>query len=229
VEGVTIITGPRTGAGHLFALLRNFEAVAPRGGLFADGPLDAGGRIDLAELEARAAGKSLIVLRATSALPRDVVERELLGRSGMRAIFVVRRQIDAYVSLVKATLFGAFETTDLSHVKVKLDATRFASWLAAEEEWYAHWKGWLEKRALPVPVLRYETHLSVPVESVLRRFATTVGQVGITVRMPLAFPFEGLTKQDREKAVALKVKNWPEFSRGLIALGIEKHAFGYPI
>jgi hypothetical protein len=229
MDGVTVITGPRTGAGHLFALLRNFEAVAPCDGLFADGWQDAGGKIDLAELEARADRKSLIVLKATSALPRDVVERELLGRIGMRAIFVVRRQIDAYVSLAKATALDAWRDTDLTPVKVKLDAARFAKWLDEQEAWYAHWKGWLEKRAFPVPVLRYETHLSVPADSVLKRFATTVAQVGITLRVPPVLPFEGLKKQDREKAAAFRVKNWSEFSRALSEMGIEKRAFGYPL
>jgi hypothetical protein len=229
MDGITVITGPRTGGGHLFALLRNFETVAPCDGLFADGFKDAGGKIDIAELEARADGKSLIVLKATAAMPRELVERDLLGRIGMRSIFVVRRQIDAYVSLAKATAFDVWRDKDTTPVRIKLDVARFALWLDEQEAWYAYWTAWLEKRALPVPVLRYETHLMVPVESVLRRFAGAAAQVGITLRIPPNLPREGLVRQDREKAVALKVKNWPEFSRGLIALGIEKRAFGYPI
>jgi hypothetical protein len=229
MDGVTVITGPRTGAGHLFALLSNFEAVAPRDGLFADGWQDAGGKIDLAELEARAAAKSLIVLKATAAIPRDVVEREVLGRIGMRAIFVVRRQIDAYVSLAKAVAMDAWRDTDLTPVKVKLDAQRFAAWMDEQEAWYAHWKAWLEKRAYPVPVMRYETHLSVPDDSVLKRFASTVTQVGITLRVPATLSHPGLVKQDREKAAAFRVKNWSEFSRTLGEMGLEKRAFGYPL
>lgn len=229
MEGLTIITGPRTGAGHVFALLRNFEAVAPRDGLFADSLADASGRIDLAEIEARSEHKSLLVLKATAAMPRDLVERELLGRPGMRAIFVLRRQIDAYVSLAKAMALDAWRDTDLTPVKVKLDAPRFGRWLDEQEAWYVHWKGWLEKRAFPIPVIRYETHLNVPPESVLRQFSSTVAKVGITLKPPAVLPFGGLVKQDREKTVAFKVKNWPEFSRGLVELGIEKRAFGYPI
>ena len=45
----------------------------------------------------------------------------MLGRSGMRAIFVIRRQIDAYVSLAKAMAMDAWRDTDLTPVKVKLD------------------------------------------------------------------------------------------------------------
>ncbi len=229
MDGITVITGPRTGAGHLFALLRNFEAAAPSDGLFAGSLSELAGRLDLAELEARGAGKSLLVLKATSAVPREVLERDVLSRPGMRAIFVVRRQIDAYVSLAKATALDAWRDMDLTPVKVKLDARRFAGWLDEQEAWYAHWKSWLEKRALPVPIIRYETHLSVPVESVLRRFAATAAQVGITLRVPPAFPFDGLKKQDREKAAAFKIRNWPEFSRAMAELGIEKRAFAYPL
>lgn len=229
MDGITVITGPRTGAGHLFALLQNLEAVAPGDGLFADTLQDAGGRLDLLELEARGAGKSLIVLKATSALSYDFVEQQMLGRPGMRAIFVVRRLIDSYVSLVKATALDAWRDVDLTPVKVKLDAGRFAQWLSEQEAWYSHWKAWLEKRGMPLPILRYETHLTVPTASVLRRFQSAAGQVGITVRMPLSFPHPGLKRQDREKAIAFKVKNWPEFSRALSDLGIEKRAFGYAI
>lgn len=229
MDGITVITGPRTGAGHLFALLPNFEAVASCGGLFAEGQQDIAGRIDVAELEARAAHRSVIVLKATSALPLETVERDLLGRPGMRAVFVLRRSIDTYISLVKATALDAWRDTDLTAVKVKLDAERFAQWLEQQEAWYAHWKAWLEKRAFPVPILRYETHLNVPVESVLRRFAMAAAQVGITLRMPLSFPVGGLVRQDREKTVALKVRNWPEFSGAMTRMGIERRAFGYPL
>jgi hypothetical protein len=229
VEGITLITGQRTGAGHLLALLRNLEAVAPRDGLFADGSTDASGRLDLAELEARAEGKSLLVLKATSDLSREIVDRELLSRPGMRAVFVVRRQIDAYVSLAKATAMNAWRDVDLTPVKVKLDTARFAAWLDEQEAWYAHWKSWLERRAFPLPVLRYETHLSVPDETVLRRFIAAAAQVGIPLKMPVTLPFPGLKKQDQERAAAQRVKNWSEFSRGLTERGIEKRAFGYPI
>ena len=229
MDAITIITGERTGAGHLFALLRNIEAAAPRDGLFADGYADATARLDAAEAEARAEGRSLLVVKAISTMPRAVVERELLGRTGMRAVVVVRRLIDAYVSLAKATALDAFRDRDLTHVKVRLDPAHFAAWLDGQEDWYGHWQEWLLRRSFPVPILRYESHLSVPPEAVLRRFAAAAAQVGITVRLPATLPHAGLVKQDRETAAASRVKNWPEFSRALVERGIEKRAFGYPI
>ena len=229
MDAITIITGPRTGAGHLISLTRNLETVSPRDDLFAESFADASGKIDVAELEARGEGKSLLLIKATSAMPREVVERDLLDRPGMRAIIVVRRQIDAYVSLAKATALDAWRDTDLSNVKVKLDAARFAAWLDEQEAWYTHWKDWLQRRSLPVPVLRYETHINVPPESALRRFSAAAAQVGIAIRMPVELPHKGLVKQDRESAAAFRVRNWPDFSKGLIERGIEKRAFGYPI
>ena len=229
MDGVTIITGPRSGAGHLFALLRNLEAVAPHDGLFADSANDAAANINAAEAEAREEHKSLLVLKATSALPREMVERDMLGRPGMRGIVVVRRQIDAYVSLAKATILGAWRDTDVTNAKVKLDADHFANWLVEQEDWYGHWQEWLLRRSFPVPILRYETHLALAPESALRRFASAAAQVGITVRVPATLPHPGLTKQDREPAAAFRVKNWVDFSKALVERDIEKRAFGYPI
>ncbi len=229
MDAITIITGERTGAGHLFALLCNIGAAAPRDDLFASGHAGASARLDASEAEARAEGRSLLIVKATSAMPRDVVERELLGRPGMRAIIVVRRLIDSYVSLAKATALNAFRDRDLTNVKVRLDPAHFADWLASQEDWYGHWQDWLLRRSFPVPILRYESHLSVPPEAVLRRFAAAAAQLGITVRVPAELPHAGLVKQDRETAAAFRVRNWPEFSRALVERDIEKRAFGYPI
>jgi hypothetical protein len=228
MDAITIITGPRSGAGHLFALLRNIDAVAAHGDLFV-GAADIAAQVNGADAEARAEHKSLLVVRATSAIPRDVVERDLLARPGMRAVVVVRRQIDAYVSLAKATALNAFRDRDLTNVKVKLDPEHFAAWLNEQEDWYGHWQEWLLRRSFPVPILRYESHLALAPESALRRFASAAAQVGLTVRVPPILTQPGLVKQDRETAAAFRVKNWSDFSKALIDRDIEKRAFGYPI
>ena len=63
----------------------------------------------------------------------------------------------------------------------------------------------------------------------LHRFAATAAQLGVVLRVPAELPFAGLLRQDRERAVAVKVKNWPDFSKALIERGIERRAFGYPM
>ena len=126
-------------------------------------------------------------LRAASPSAENTGERDLLGRSGMRTIFVVRRPIDAYVSLAKATALNAWRDIDLTPVKVKLDPGHFAGWMDEQERWYRHWAAWLERRAYPLPILRYETHLTMPPESVLRRFVGTAAQVGVTLHYDPAY------------------------------------------
>jgi hypothetical protein len=78
-------------------------------------------------------------------------------------------------------------------------------------------------------VLRYETHIDQPPEWVLKRFSAAAAQLGITLRLPAEITVPGLERQDRVKALADKVSNWPEFSRAIIAKGLEKRAFGYPL
>jgi LPS sulfotransferase NodH len=147
----------------------------------------------------------------------------------MRAVILVRRQLDAYISLAKATALDTWSDRDTTPVKVKLDPARFARWLEIEEAWYAHWKAWLSRRAFPVEIIRYEAHLSAAPESALRRFASATSSLGIVLRVPATLSEPGLAVQDREKVAAFKVRNWPEFSRALGEMGLEKRAFGYPI
>lgn len=228
MDAVTVLSGRRAGAGHLLALLRNIESVAPCD-TAPVGTDDVAAVLDQAESEARGAGRSLLVVAATPDMPIETIERAMLSRPGMRAVFVMRRQIDAYVSLAKAKAMNAWRDTDLTPVKVKLDAARFADWLDAQQAWYAHWADWLERRALPRPILRYESHLTLPPETVLRRFASTVGQVGLTLKVPAALPYPGLVRQDRETVAAFRVRNWPDFSRAINEMGLERRAFGYPL
>jgi hypothetical protein len=164
--------------------------------------------------------------RVTSfALGRDDLgieasESAVLSRPGVRALLVVRKQIDSYVERCEAEARGG---------PVTLDADRFEAWLGAEARWYAHWKTWLGRRFLPAPVLRYETDIDQPAERVLRRFAGAAAQLGITLRPPaLSVEPEG----ERAAPPALfveRVANWPAFSRELSARGIERRAFGYPL
>jgi LPS sulfotransferase NodH len=168
------------------------------------------------------------VLKAVSATPVPRLET-VLSRPGMGAMFVVRRQIDAFVSLAKATALGAWRDTDLTAVKVRLDAAQFERWMDAEEAWYGRWKDWLERRALPLPILRYETHLTAPPRAMLRHFAAAAGQLGNLLQVPRVLTTEGLVRQDNGTAAAFKVRNWVEFSKALQARGLEKRAFGYPI
>ena len=84
--------------------------------------------------------------------------------------------------------------------------------------------------SLPCPVVRYELDIDQPPERLLRRFASTAAQVGVTLqRRRRTVTHPGLERQDRSKSMIDKVSNWAEFSRDIFARGLERRAFGYPL
>ena len=186
--------------------------------------------LEALEAAAISQGKRVISFKLfRNNLPVDRIEQQIMTRPGLRIILVVRKQIDSYISWRKATTLGIWQGADTTGMPLELDADRFQGWLVQQEQWFAHWKSWFERRFMPVPVLRYETDIDQPVERTLKRFATAAAQVGITLRVPSVVTHQGLERQDRAKALADKVGNWAEFSREIFARGLERRTFGYPI
>jgi hypothetical protein len=186
--------------------------------------------LDVLEQAARTLGKRVMSFKLHHHhLPPEPIEREIMPRSGLRAVFVVRKQIDSYVSWRKATELGKWQGVDTTGIRLTLDPDRFQGWLVQQEQWYQHWKAYLERRFLPVPVLRYETDIDQPPERALKRFAAAAAQVGITLRPPATLTHAGLERQDKARSLADKVSNWAEFSREIFARGLERRAFGYPL
>ena len=179
---------------------------------------------------AAAAGKRLMSFRLFPAdLPPAAIEQQVMTRPGLRPIFVMRKQIDAYISLRKAIELAKWQGFDTTGVKVRLEARRFEEWLNEHESWYRYWKGYFERRFTPCPVVRYELDIDQPADRLLRRFAATAAQVGITLMSPASITHTGLEKQDRSKSMIDKVSNWAEFSRDIFSRGLERRAFGYPL
>ena len=232
LDTICLVASPRTGANHLMSVLGNFAELCA----FPDLYVSLGERLEpqpvfeRAAAEATARSKRVMAFKLwPDSLPIETVEATILSRSGVRLVLVMRRQIDAYVSWCKAIMLGQWQGIDTSDERLTLDPADFAAWLDTQERWYDHWQNYLNKRFLPCPVLRYEAHIDQPPERVLKRFAAAAAQVGITLRVPTEIVSTGLERQDRIKAVAEKVSNWPEFSRAIIAKGLEKRAFGYPL
>lgn len=193
-------------------------------------PSDPGAVLDAAEAEAQALNKRVLAVRLVRGWsPGPVTEETIMSRPGLRALMVVRRQIDCYVSLCKAVEIGKWRDIDTTGVRVDLDPDQFAQWLDDEARWYGRWQDWLARRALPCPVLRYETDIDQPPEAVLRRFAAGAAQLGISLELPSALAASGLVRQDRNRLMAEKVRNWPEFSREIFRRGLETRAFSYPV
>lgn len=232
LDTLCLITGPRSGANHLMQLGANFAELKTFPELFNSlaERIEPDHVLDEAVALAHAEHKRVLAFKLWhDTLEPETVEQLVLSRPGLRVIFVVRRQIDAYVSWCKAINVHKWQEVDTSAVRLSLDIADFAAWMDAQERWFDHWRNWLNRRFLPSPILRYETDIDLPPEGALRRFSAAAAQVGVTLRVPATLTTTGLVKQDRVKAAADKVDNWPAFSRALVAQGLEKRAFGYPV
>ncbi len=232
LDAVCLVSSPRTGANHLLSLCDNlaeaqtfphlFDTLAER--LAPEVAMSAAGNAT------RIAGKRVMAFKLWhDMLPLEEAISTVADRPGVRLVLVMRRQIDAYLSWCKAIELGTWQDADTSSLRLRGSIGDFIAFMEAQERWFAHWQAWLTRRYLPVPILRYETDIDQPPEWALKRLAAAAAQVGVTLRVPATLRSTGLTKQDRVKAAADKMSNWPEFSRELTVRGLEKRAFGYPL
>lgn len=232
LDTLCLVSSPRTGANHLLSLCDNLAEAQPFPHLFESlaERLAPEAAITAASEATRAAGKRVMVFRLWhDMLPLEEATGTVAARSGVRLVLVMRRQIDAYISWCKAIELGQWQGVDTSALRLSAPIDDFVAFMEAQEAWFAHWQAWLTRRYLPVPILRYETDIDQPPEWALRRLGAAAGQVGITLRVPATLTSSGLVKQDRVKAAADKLSNWPQFSRELTRRGLEKRAFGYPL
>jgi hypothetical protein len=231
LDTLCLIGAPRTGAGQLMALCANLPEVRAEPDLFASlkAQIDPASAIAEAIGETAARGKRVLMFKLwPEHVPPEAVDQAILSQPGVRIILVMRRQIDAYLSWCKAIETGHWRDADTTDIRVRVDPADFAAWLETQESWYGYWRDLLARRALPAPELRYEQHIDQPPFLALKRLALAAAQVGITLRVPAVIDQPGLVRQDRGRVVADKVSNWPEFSRALGQMGLERRAFGYP-
>lgn len=179
-------------------------------------------------IEAADRGKRILAFTLFSDdLASDAVE-QVLSRSGVRAILVMRKPIEAYVAWQASLVPPQPHGTGEPGAKPSIDVELFATWLGEQERWYAQWQAWLTRRFLPCPVIRYETDIDQPAGGALRRAASAAAQVGVTLRIPVALATADAGRPPRP-LLADTVANWPEVNREIFARGLERRAFGYPL
>lgn len=232
LDTICLVSSPRTGASHLLSLCDNLAEAQSFPTLFEPlaerlAPHDA---IAAAAETTLSTGRRVMLFRLWhDMLPLDEAISSVANGRGVRLVLVMRRQIDAYISWCKAIELGQWQGVDTTEMRLRASIDDFIAFMEAQETWFAHWQTWLARRHLPAPVLRYETDIDQPPAWALKRLGAAAAQVGITLRVPPALAFTGLVKQDRVKAAADKLSNWPQFSRELTIRGLERRAFGYPI
>jgi hypothetical protein len=258
LDAICLITGPRTGADQLCAVLPNFSELAAYRDVFGpegvrsvapdDWPLLR--RLTGVDFEESRDFRLATFTQQQPTAWLDALEQVAAFRGKRVASFTLVRN-DLSVEATEAGVLNriglrtilvvrkqidsyvamrmADEQTAGRSGPVVLDPDRFDAWLGAQERWYDHWKTYLTRRFMPCPVLRYETDIDQPADRVLKRFAGAAAQVGITLRPPATVADTGIEKEGPPAPMVEKVANWPAFSRELSERGIERRAFGYPL
>lgn len=189
-----------------------------------------GAFLEVIEEAARRRGKRAYCFKLfEDQLSRNEIEDQVLSRPGMHPVLLVRRSVDTFISLAKATSTDQWMTRDTTGLQVALDVEEFASWLAEQRNWYGHWLSRARRRGEKPVVLSYEEDIDQPARMVLRRFARMSVSLGINLRPPLLLTNRGLNRQDRNTDPSERVANWAEFIEGLDRHGLREAAFGYPL
>ena len=147
-----------------------------------------------------------------------------------KTIFVKRRVLDSYISVVKSELTREFYSRDTTSILPSLNTAHFLRWHGWTSNWYCEcYRTWIDvNQNTDIPILFYEDftratneqNLSFLLSKFRSRFRISLGDS--VVRMG-----ETLLRQDRENNPDLKVSNYHQFICALEEQNMKERVFGY--
>ena len=148
-----------------------------------------------------------------------------------RFVFLTRRPIDSFISLIKAKNIDNWVTADTTAIKPALDAEHYLKWWGNTSDWFTGLQTRLDADGRPYGWLTYEDDVMPGIEHLLKRLVTELKVAGFETRIKwkhLArtrlkrltrtiagkelYGDMGAVKQDKEHDPAAKVSNWAAFS-----------------
>jgi hypothetical protein len=148
------------------------------------------------------------------------IERKILGRPDVIVVFLRRRPIDAYISLMKAAHLQEWQDVDTTDLRIEIDAANFLSWWRACANWFVRLEAECWYRNKPFHRLSYEDDIAIAPAETARRFCALLEPYGLgDFTFPDDAQIAGLERQDRNAGLADRVSNWPEFQRRLDEIG----------
>jgi hypothetical protein len=161
---------------------------------------------------------SFKILPGQLTLPQ--IERKILGRPDVIAMFLRRRPIDAYISHMKARHLQQWSDVDTTDLRIEIDAADYLSWWYACARWYMRLEAecWYRNKALHR--LTYEDDIAIAPAETAQQFCAQLEPYGLgDFTIPDDAQIAGLARQDRNAGLADRVSNWPEFQRELERIG----------
>jgi hypothetical protein len=154
------------------------------------------------------------------------VAHAILGREDSVIVFIRRRPIDAYVSMLKAKHLQQWTTVDTTEMKIEVDPRQFLKWRRQTSAWYRRLEGACWRMGKPFHRLTYEADLAASPRAVSERFCRILEDSGLgPFTLPPDDPTIGLMRQDRNADVRDRMANWDEFQSYLKAKGLLDMAF----
>ncbi|NJM92450.1 MAG: TIM barrel protein [Rhodospirillaceae bacterium] len=148
------------------------------------------------------------------------IERKIVGRPDVIVVFLRRRPIDAFISLMKATHLQEWRDVDTTGLRIEIDAAAFLSWWRTCANWFVRLEAECWYRNKPFHHLSYEDDIAIAPAETARRFCALLEPYGLgDFTLPDEAQITGFERQDRNAGPADRVSNWPEFQRRLEEIG----------
>lgn len=157
----------------------------------------------------------------------DAALRAIMAKHAAGAIFLVRRRLDQFISLVKAMSSDQWHSVDTTDLRPKADFDTFLRWATMVDGWIDRTAKISKSLGLPVASLRYNRDLLMT-DPKARSEALSARLAGL----PLGATPEMLAKQsffrrqDMTENAFDRIANGPEFHAALIGHGLLDFALG---
>ena len=146
-------------------------------------------------------------------------------------VFLTRRPIDSFISLIKAKNIDQWVSADTTAMKAQLDADHYLEWWSYTSDWFTGLKARLNADGKPYGSLTYESDLMPGIEHLLERLVAELNVAGFETRVNRKHLVRsrvkrfvtqmwggelngnmGAVKQDKGQDAAAKVSNWSAFT-----------------
>ncbi|NNU80243.1 hypothetical protein HMH01_07300 [Halovulum dunhuangense] len=162
-----------------------------------------------------ARGRQVTVFKCFEGQMDTVPLVDALAAQGARCVFLLRRPIDCYISLMKARQADSWGGVDTTSMKVRLGARHYAAWHRKVRGYHEDLRDALVARGLDWCTMRYEDAFagddpSAALTALAARWGIDLGTAEVAA--------QGI-RQDRARSPARKVENWASFRLGLLLRG----------
>lgn len=161
-------------------------------------------------------------------LPVSVLEPIVKSRRPA-VLFLVRKRLDVYISLMKAKVASEWSKADTTSTKIDISVEEFLAWSATVDTWYAEMRRVIDEAGLKFLVLGYDQHLKSDKDTVVGLLEKALKKIGVDVPPRLNMPPGAYFKQDKVESPFARIANGDEVEARLRDMGRLDYALEAPL